>query len=73
MHHNGQFDYLDDEVKDMDPAIVIPQYFAQLSEALVVIEADVFAHLTMVFGYLVYPLLNLNNMKRSFTDSRSSN
>ena len=29
VHHNGQFDYLDDEVKDMDPAIVIPQYFAQ--------------------------------------------
>ncbi len=32
VHHNGQFDYLDDEVKDMDPAIVIPQYFAQLSK-----------------------------------------
>ena len=49
MHHNGQYDYLDDEVKDMDPAIVIPQYFAQLSEALVVIEADVFAHFDYSF------------------------
>ena len=49
VHHNGQFDYLDDEVKDMDPAIVIPQYFAQLSEALVVIEADVFAHFDYSF------------------------
>lgn len=52
MHHNGQFDYLDDEVKDMDPAIVIPQYFAQLSEALVVIEADVFAHFD--YGFRVF-------------------
>lgn len=54
MHHNGQFDYLDDEVKDMDPAIVIPQYFAQLSEALVVIEADVFAHFD--YGFRVFGL-----------------
>ncbi|HAQ3931614.1 TPA: hypothetical protein IXP62_002964 [Enterococcus faecium] len=54
VHHNGQFDYLDDEVKDMDPAIVIPQYFAQLSEALVVIEADVFAHFD--YGFRVFGL-----------------
>ena len=54
VHHNGQFDYLDDEVKDMDPAIVIPQYFAQLSEALVVVEADVFAHFD--YGFRVFGL-----------------
>ncbi len=73
MHHNGQFDYLDDEVKDMDPAIVIPQYFAQLSEALVVIEADVFAHFDYGFRVFGLSVAEFNNMKRSFTDSRSSN
>lgn len=54
VHHNGSFDYLDDEVKEMDPAIVIPQYFAQLSEALDVVKADVFAHFD--YGFRVFGL-----------------
>lgn len=54
VHHNGQFDYLDDEVKDMDPAHIIPMYFEQLAEAIEVIDANVFAHFD--YGFRVFGL-----------------
>lgn len=54
VHHNGQFDYLDEEVKDMDPAIIIPMYFEQLAEAIATVEANVFAHFD--YGFRVFGL-----------------
>lgn len=47
VHHNGEFDYLDDYVADMDFDLVFSQYLSELSVAIDrnhLIQADVLAH-----------------------------
>ncbi len=54
VHHNGQFDYLDDFVADMDPNDIIPAYLSQLEEAVATIPANVFAHFD--YGFRLFDL-----------------
>lgn len=54
VHHNGQFDYLDDFVADMNPQEIIPVYLSQLEEAVATIPANVFAHFD--YGFRLFNL-----------------
>ncbi|GFH42357.1 hypothetical protein Hs30E_09080 [Lactococcus hodotermopsidis] len=44
VHHNGEFDYLDDFVADMDFDAIFTRYLAELHDAIGRVEADVLAH-----------------------------
>lgn len=44
VHHNGRFDYLEDAVFDLDKKVFIPQYFADLEQAIERVPAHVLAH-----------------------------
>lgn len=54
VHHNGQFDYLDDEVAEMDYHLIIPEYLSALELAIGRVEADVLAHFD--YGFRVFAL-----------------
>jgi histidinol-phosphatase (PHP family) len=44
VHHNGRFDYMDDEVAEMNPHEIIPEYYSLLLKAVDTIPANVLTH-----------------------------
>ncbi|MBP2622573.1 PHP domain-containing protein [Streptococcus oricebi] len=52
VHHNGQFDYLEDAVLDLDKDQLIPQYLADLEKAIERVPAHVLAHFDYAFRRL---------------------
>ncbi len=54
VHHNGEFDYLDDEVREMDKHSIISRYLDELEYAIGRVPADVLAHFD--YGFRVFDL-----------------
>lgn len=52
VHHNGQFDYLEDAVLELDIQQHIPAYLASIQEAVEAVPADVLAHFDYGFRQL---------------------
>ena len=52
VHHNGQFDYLEDAVLSLDRQGFIPQYLAELEQAIERVPAHVLAHFDYGFRRL---------------------
>ena len=44
VHHNGSFDYLEDQVLALDKAELIPRYLKEVEAAIEAVPADVLAH-----------------------------
>lgn len=54
VHHNGRYDYLDQEVLDMDRDSLIQDYLDRLDYAIGRVEADVLAHFD--YGFRLFDL-----------------
>jgi histidinol-phosphatase (PHP family) len=55
VHHNGTYDYMDEEVADMSPEQIIPEYYSSMLDAIEAIpSANVLAHFD--YGVRVLPI-----------------
>lgn len=60
VHHNGQFDYLEEAVSSLDLEKHIPDYIRQMIEAIETVPADVLAHFDYGFRKLNVSVSDLN-------------
>lgn len=77
VHHNGQYDYMEEVVKELDKYEVMARYFSELEYAIGRVPADVLAHFDYALRKIEVTVAELSQfeaqLKRIFQKMKANN